>query len=80
MDALHPVMVEALRAFAPPPRTPEPTPEQVYAIDAFKAKYGQYWKDELASKWWSGTDCDEPNGHLLRQVRNTLGPQWLSEQ
>jgi len=80
MDNLHPTMVEALRAFAPPPSAPKPTPEQAIAIAQFKAKYGQHWKEELASKWWSGRDVSEPNGALLRQVRNTLGPQWLALQ
>jgi len=80
MDALHPIMVEALRAFAPPPPKPQPTPEQQLAINQFKAKYGQFWKEELATKWWSGRDVNEPHGALLRQVRNQLGPQWLARQ
>lgn len=80
MDNLHPVMAEALRAFAPPPRTPQPTPEQQLALDMFKAKYGQHWKEELFHKWWSGRDVNETHGALLRQIRNQLGPSWLAEQ
>ena len=80
MDARHPVLVEALRAFAPPPPRPTPTPEQVIAIAQFKAKYGLYWKEELMSKWMNGRDVSEPGGAFLRQVRNQLGPAWLVMQ
>lgn len=55
-----------------------PTPEQLEALQAYKAKYGAHWKDALSSAWMQGADAREPNGHLLRQVRNQLGPSWLS--
>ena len=55
-----------------------PTPEQLEALRAYKAKHGDYWKYKLLNAWLDGTDASEPNGHLLRQVRNQLGPSWLN--
>ena len=49
----------------------------VVALNAFAEKYGRYWKRELMDRWLNGKDVNEPNGHLLRQVRNQLGPKWL---
>ena len=54
-----------------------PTPEQLAALEAFAARHGRTWKDKLATMWWTGRDTNEPDGHLLRQVRNRLGPSWL---
>jgi hypothetical protein len=59
-------------------KTPTPTPEQLDALRAFAAKYGRFWKDVLLTKWITGTDANEPNGHLLRQVRNQGGPRYLA--
>lgn len=53
--------------------------EQQAAIDAFAAKYGANWKHKLQIAWLAGTDTAQPNGHLLRQVRNQFGPSWLSK-
>lgn len=58
----------------------EPTQEQQAAIDNYRAAHGRTWKQDLAAAWWKGTDANEPNGHLLRQVRNQFGPQWLARQ
>lgn len=54
-----------------------PTAEQLEAIKAFAKKHGRSWKQELNDAWMDGSDAQEPNGHLLRQVRNNLGPRWL---
>lgn len=54
-----------------------PTPDQLEALRAYKAKHGAHWKSALNSAWQVGSDVREPNGHLLRQVRNQLGPSWL---
>lgn len=54
-----------------------PTPEQLAAVAAFALRHGLAWKEALASAWWNGSDCREPDGHLLRQVRNRYGPAWL---
>lgn len=53
------------------------TPEQLQALVDFSKRHGRYWKRELNLMWFNGRDADEPNGHLLRQVRNQLGPTWL---
>jgi hypothetical protein len=54
-----------------------PTPEQLEALRDFAQRRGRYWKQELCYHWLAGTDASLPNGHLLRQVRNQLGPSWL---
>lgn len=53
------------------------TPEQAKAIEDFKVAHGPRWKSKLNAAWMSGDDAREPNGHLLRQVRNQKGPRWL---
>jgi hypothetical protein len=55
-----------------------PTAEQREALRKFAEKYGRYWKDELRTQWLHGIDAHEPDGHLLRQVRNQCGPKWLA--
>ena len=57
----------------------ELSPAQQAAIDAFAAKYGDKWKHKLQIAWLAGTDTAQPNGHLLRQVRNQFGPSWLGK-
>lgn len=62
------------------PRTrvePAPTAEQLAALTAFAVKHGRTWKSTLLAKWANGSDANEPNGGLLRQVRNAFGPSWL---
>jgi hypothetical protein len=54
-----------------------PNEEQLAALHLFAKKYGRSWKRELSSKWADGTDTNEPQGALLRQVRNSFGPEWL---
>jgi hypothetical protein len=59
---------------------PRPTDEQLQAVQAFAAKYATKrggWKEHLITCWMNGADAREPNGHLLRQVRNQFGPSWL---
>ena len=52
---------------------------QLAAIRYFAARYGRLWKSRLNSMWWSGSDASEVNGAVLRQIRNELGPVWLSK-
>jgi hypothetical protein len=62
--------------------TTTPSTEQLAAIEAFAAKYGNLrggWKEHLLTVWMSGADAREPNGHLLRQLRNQFGPSWLAK-
>ena len=56
------------------------TPEQAERLRNFKAQYApqcRSWKQRLLDMWFLGFDTDEPNGHLLRQIRNQHGPSWL---
>ncbi len=56
----------------------EPTAQQAVALARFASRHGRQWKSKLKPAWERGTDHAMPNGGLLRQVRNELGPQWLS--
>lgn len=56
---------------------PELTPEQRARLIAFAEQHGSNWKAKLKRLWWSGADAQERDGHLLRQVRNTIGPSRL---
>lgn len=57
--------------------TDKPTPEQLARLQQYAAEHGRYWKRDLNDAWQNGADAREQDGHLLRQVRNQLGPQWL---
>ena len=54
------------------------TPEQLWALRDFAEKNGPTWKSKLKTAWASGSDEKLPNAGLLRQVRNELGPKWLT--
>jgi len=54
-----------------------PNEEQLAALQAYAARNGAQWKRKLADAWLDGRDDREPNGHLLRQMRNRGGPSWL---
>lgn len=53
------------------------TEDQKSALQKFANKHGRIWKMRLSGFWSSGTDAQQQDGALLRQVRNTLGPNWL---
>lgn len=57
--------------------TAVPEPEQMAAIVRFAQRHGRSWKSALRDAWASGKDDSMPDGPLLRQVRNQLGPNWL---
>lgn len=57
----------------------QPTSDQLAALGAYAARHGDCWKHKLAIAWLNGQDEQEPEGALLRQVRNTFGPRWLAE-
>lgn len=61
----------------PEPVIEGPTQEQLAALQAFATKHGKQWKSKLVSAWLSGSDEVEPEGGLLRQVRNQFGHEWL---
>lgn len=54
------------------------TPEQYAALRRYAEKHGRRWKSRLSSDWASGRDAEQPDGAYLRQIRNTLGPDWLT--
>jgi len=60
---------------------PTPSPEQLAALGAFREKYGRNWKSKLQESWMSGNYPSSMNNNagLLQQVRNQLGPVWLSK-
>lgn len=68
---------DALRTAATIAGVEFPNFAQVEALLAFKAKHRRLWKEKLNTAWCTGKDCAEPNGALLRQVRNEFGPSWL---
>ena len=54
-------------------------PDQLAAVQGFADRHGPGWRGQLLDAWLNGSDAREPSGHLLRQVRNQLGPSWLSK-
>lgn len=52
------------------------------ALEAFAEKYAKVeggWKEHLTILWATGGDTQEPQGGLLRAIRNTYGPTWLMD-
>lgn len=58
---------------------PMPTKEQAKALLRFSEAHHK-WKEALMSHWRGGPErVLESDRHLLRQVRNQLGPTWLNK-
>lgn len=57
----------------------QPTAEQINALQRFASQHGRTWKYKLLVAWHTGRDESMPDGALLRQVRNQLGPLWLKK-
>ena len=63
----------------------KPTVDQLLALVRFAEQNGRRgktlstkrWKEKLSTAWANGKDASMPDGYLLRQLRNELGPQWL---
>ena len=55
----------------------QPAPEQIAAVEAFRARVEYRWKSELGRCWSSGVYPAGVNSALLQQVRNQFGPVWL---
>jgi hypothetical protein len=53
-------------------------PEQKAALRAYALRYGRFWKRELHAAWMNGKDANEPEGAILRRIRNTHGPSLLT--
>jgi len=71
---------QAARVFAP---------EWIAAALAFKARWPADrckrrdfadWREALQSAWYHGWDDREPDGAMLRQLRNNYGYEWLNRQ
>lgn len=56
-----------------------PTPEQIEALRKFAKHHGPAWRTVLLHAWASGEDTRCEDGHLLRQLRNQVGPQGLKK-
>ena len=54
-------------------------PDQRERLLQFKEQHGRAWKTALSDMWWTGEDAKQIGGHLLRQIRNNFGPQWLEK-
>jgi hypothetical protein len=54
------------------------TPEQLGALRRFAGRNGRTWKSTLQGLWASGADARDPDGPLLRGIRNELGATWLT--
>lgn len=55
-----------------------PNQAQLAALARYATATGRFWKHSLEQAWASGADEREPDGHLLRQVRDQFGPSWLN--
>ena len=53
------------------------SPERKAALKAYAARNGPFWKRALWTAWLNGEDADEPEGPVLRQIRNACGPAIL---
>ena len=55
------------------------TLDQRARLIEFKEAHGRGWKEVLNILWQTGRDAEQIDGHLLRQIRNQRGPQWLAK-
>ena len=55
----------------------EPTSDQMHALNHFARRHGRCWRGQLRQCWDDGSDTREPNGYLLRQLRDDFGLKWL---
>ncbi len=54
-----------------------PTTDQIRTLKDFARIHGRLWKSVLRHAWMDGDYQGFERGHLLQQIRNTLGPGWL---
>lgn len=52
--------------------------EQKQALRTYALRNGRLWKRRLHAAWIDGTDAREPEGPLLRRIRNACGPSLLT--
>ena len=58
----------------PKSKATDMTAEQKAALRAYALRNGRFWKRRLWAAWINGADAKEPEGAVLRQIRNTHGP------
>jgi hypothetical protein len=59
----------------------ELTPDQGAALDRYARQHGPRWKTRLHEAWIDGNYgylANKDDSAYLQQVRNTLGPTWLT--
>ena len=62
-------------------KEPQPSPEQMAAIQRFKDMHGATWKEDLMDCWLKAAyPRNYSDTHWLQQVRNQFGPEWLEKQ
>ena len=61
----------------PKNQTSDLTPEHRAALKAYALRNGRFSKRRLLVAWSTGRDADEPDGPLLREIRNRHGPSLL---
>ena len=62
----------------PKSKATDMTAEQKAALRAYALRNGRFWKRRLWAAWIDGADAKEPEGAVLRQIRNTHGPSLLT--
>ncbi len=58
-------------------QTSDLPPEHRAALKAYALRNGRFWKRKLLLAWSTGHDAEEPDGALLREIRNRHGPSLL---
>ena len=62
----------------PKSKATDMTAEQKAALRSYARRNGRFWKRRLWAAWIDGADANEPEGAVLRQIRNTHGPSLLT--
>jgi len=52
-------------------------PDEIAALDFFRARTGPRWKFTLTDLWANGRVAEEANGDALQRVRNKIGASGL---
>lgn len=57
--------------------TLQPNAAQLTALNDFAKRNGRFWKQKLQALWLSGNYRSIADSHLLHQIRNQFGPEFL---
>jgi hypothetical protein len=56
----------------------QPSEKQINAVITWADRMGRFWRRELRGAWMDGNyQGNSDISHLLQQVRNEFGPEWL---